>query len=807
MEFCVVILALAAVGWNYLADARRLEGHLTSRMPLGYYGLLTEALLQGHLNLNVAPNPLFLRLANPYAGPQGASRPHDMSFYRGKFYIYYGITPALLLTLPWKLLAGNYLTDLAVTACFCFGAFLLGALWVFSIKRRLFPDVSPWWTALILIVLGFGSPTYYLSNNPTFYAVPISAGCFCLMAAAVLVDRAVRAKNMNRSSGWLAGASLAAGLAVGARPAVVPCMVLLLVPAGWLWFRQRRNNFGRRLGMRLWAAAILPAAGVGLGLALYNFERFGNPLDFGIRYSMASGDLRNAHLMGTESFGKNLRLYLFGPVSFLRYYPFLYTIGQPMGVLRYLSLIAVALAFPLMIFRRRLRSDAGWWVAGCFLLGASLINLAVLCTWVLGGVDRYMVDFVPLALVLACGVLLALLDLASTWRRSIRLPLKAILLMAALWTTANGASLGIATRVGTPFRSWLEHVSDRTVYALERVFGVRQGPVELRVTFPQGAEGRRDPLVSTGNLLGTGDIVYVEYPDAGHVRFGFFHLGAGGPTSDPLPVDFGLAHTVVIELGSLYPPRGHPMFDAWTAAQVAALRRRLEVRLDGRPVLKAEVAVYPSMPDGVHVGENRLAADVSYPRFEGRILAERRLGPPAEPPESAYSGGPVRLRLRWSRSVGASEPLVSTGRAGSGDLLSVQMLPGGLVRFQHDSWNNSNVVSDPVPTDIKAEHDVDIEMGSLYCHPKVPLSQAQIRRLAVWLDGRPVIDLDRPFNPSTPEEVEFGYNEIGASSGTAMFTGTILRWACIPARSLEAEGSDWGGIRITVRFRNDVLGV
>ncbi|HTU01353.1 MAG TPA: hypothetical protein VMG58_06035, partial [Candidatus Sulfotelmatobacter sp.] len=86
LESCLVALVIFAVGWNYLYDARRFEGRLTSRDPPGYYGLLTDALLEGRFNLNVGADPLFLRLANPYAGVQGAARPHDMSFYRGKFY-------------------------------------------------------------------------------------------------------------------------------------------------------------------------------------------------------------------------------------------------------------------------------------------------------------------------------------------------------------------------------------------------------------------------------------------------------------------------------------------------------------------------------------------------------------------------------------------------------------------------------------------------------------------------------------------------------------------------------------------------
>jgi hypothetical protein len=807
LELCLAALVVLAVGWSYLHDAALVEGELTSRTPPGYYGLLTEALMQGHLNLNVATDPLLLRLANPYAGAQGAVRPHDMSFYKGKFYVYYGITPALILMVPWKMIAGTYLREIAATAIFCFGGFLLGAVWLVGVRRRVFPQVSPWWTFLALLVMGYGSPTFFLSNNATFYAVPISAAFFCLMAAVLLVDRTVRASTVNRAVAWLAGASLALGLAVGARPHYVVCVGLVLLPAVWIWSQLPPATLGHRPRKRIWLAALLPAALVGIGLALYNYARFDNPLDFGIQYSMASGDLRGAHLMGLESFGSDLHAYLLGKASIVRYYPFVFSRGQPFGVLLHLSLAAAVVLFPITLLRGSLRADPVWSISGFFLLGAALANLAILCTWVLGGVDRYLVDFVPAALLLACGVLFAVVDTAEPWPAAVRWPVIAVMLAAALWTLANGACFGVATRVPTAFRAGLEAVSDRLAYTVERLTGSVQGPLELKVKFPQGAVGRRDPIVTTGNLVGTGDIVFALYPDDSHVQFGFFHLGAGGPVGAPVAVDYKVAHKLTVELGSLYPPRHHPMFDSWSDEQVAELRRHLEVKLDGQSVLRAAADVYPSMPDGVRVGENGLAPDVSAPVFGGEILEQRRLGLPPPPSVAGYPGGPVRLHLRWSPIVGANQPLVSTGHKGAGDLLNVEMLPGGLVRFQHDCWNSSDVVSDPLPTDVKAEHVVDIEMGSLYCNAQQPVPEALRRRLAVWVDGKLAIDMDRPFNPSTPQEVEFGFNSIGGGSSSGMFTGEIIGRESIPARPLSPEKEEWGPLQMTVLFRDAVIGV
>jgi hypothetical protein len=487
-------------------------------------------------------------------------------------------------------------------------------------------------------------------------------------------------------------------------------------------------------------------------------------------------------LMGTDEFAGNLRMYLMLPANTMRYYPFFFSNGLPVGVLPRLTLIAGAVLFPFTLRRPGLRRDPVWAVGGLFLLGAAVLNLAVLCLALFPGVDRYVVDFAPAGLLLGCAVLFAALDAAAAWPAPGRVACRVALLSVALWTLGNGACFGLANRVPTAFRAGLEAASDTLVYRIERLVGSVQGPLELKVVFPQDPGARRDPIVTTGNLAGTGDIVYALYPDSAHVQFGYFHMGAGGPLGVPIAADLETPHTIRVDLGSLYPPRRHPMFDTWSDAQVARLRRRLKVTLDGQTALEASVDVYPSEPGGVRVGENSIAPDVSAGRFGGRILEQRRLGLAAPAPGDAYPGGPVRLTLRWSQILDANEPLVSTGRNGAGDLLNVQVLDGGRVRFQHDSWDSPDVITEPISTDMDAEHVVEIEMGSLYPEGMPGVSAAERCRFALWVDGQPVIDMDRPFHPSTADEVEFGFNAIGGGSSTSMFTGTILGRACVPGR-------------------------
>lgn len=803
----VIGLLLIAIGSNYIADARKHGGALTSVTPPGYYGLLTEALTAGQVNLRIIPDPEFLRLADPYAGPQGTNRPHDMTFYRGKFYLYYGITPALILMVPWRLITGTYLTEVAASASFCLVGFLIGAQWLLRTYRRYFANVHISWVMLCLAVLGLGSPIYFLGNNPTFYAVPIAGAFFCLMLAGLLFDNSNRSRTACFSLIWLAAASLVLGLAVGARPNYVAGLSLLLLPAVRCWQRSPLGQKWNRETQSLAAAAILPAALIGAGLAYYNYLRFGSITEFGIRYSLSTVNQNTMSLIGLEFYPKNIQLYLFHAADFIRYFPFFHAGDRPFGILPHLTLACAAFLFPITRLSPLFRFDHSWANSGIFWLGTSCANLAILCLF-FGGEDRYLVDFVPGALLLGSALLLAGIHTTDTWKSSRRILTQTALAGLALWTLANGASFAFSRRVASPMLTKVEQFSNKVVAKLEALGTTQHGPLELKLRFPNNRIGSREPLLSTGTLVGTGDIIYVVYPDTEHVQFGFFHLGAGGPISPPIAIDYAATHTLTLHLGSLYPPRQHPLFETWSEAQVNSVRRRLDIALNGHPVLQASVNVYGSTPDGIKIGSNTLAADVTQPQFTGQIISAQRLGahPPTVPAQ--WPTGPVRLTVQLPAGMNTTpQPLVSTGQTGSGDLLSVQMNEDGKIRFIHDCWGSSDFTTDPIPLSDQTEHTVDIEMGSLYAAADNAIPAQLRRRLAIWLDGQLVADIERPFNPATPDTVEFGFNAIQASSAAGMFTGSVVKSERIPSRPAAASDEIWGPIALSVRFPVDATGL
>src|SRR5450432_68814 len=83
------------------------------------YEYLAEGFLHGHTYLSVEPAPELLKLKDPYdpvANPP--YRMWDTSRYQGKFYLYQGPVPALVLMLPWWAVTGHVLPQRMAVALF-----------------------------------------------------------------------------------------------------------------------------------------------------------------------------------------------------------------------------------------------------------------------------------------------------------------------------------------------------------------------------------------------------------------------------------------------------------------------------------------------------------------------------------------------------------------------------------------------------------------------------------------------------------------------------------------------------------------
>lgn len=150
------------------------------------------------------------------------------------------------------------------------------------------------------------------------------------------------------------------------------------------------------------------------------------------------------------------------------------------------------------------------------------------------------------------------------------------------------------------------------------------GQLRLKLRFPANRWPQSEPILTTGSNE-AGDIVYVIYDDAHHIRLGFDHWFKGGPVTKPIPIDFTREHTLDISIGSLFPPAEDVVFVGRSAAQIAAVKDRVIVKLNGQTVIDDEGTCYDSSPSQVMIGKNTIHGTSAGLVFMGKILATERV--------------------------------------------------------------------------------------------------------------------------------------------------------------------------------------
>jgi tetratricopeptide (TPR) repeat protein len=425
-----VVCALVIGMYAYTAPLGKLES-LSSDPADTYYNLLVQGFRDGHLSLKKEAPTGFARLTDPY--DPDANFPYrgtsygitDLSYYKGRFYLYFGVTPALILFWPFAALTGHYLSNRLAVTIFCavgvaVNLGLLRALW-----RRYFAGVKVGVVAACALAIGLATGVLILLPQSDVWQVPISCGYMLTMLSLGAVWCALH--EPERRWKWLMAASVAYGLAVGARPSLLFGGLILLVPVVCAWQERRQ----------IWAAllaAIIPITLIGFGLMLYNALRFDNPFEFGMRYQL------NGYRQTTEQFFSphflwfNFLVNFLEPARWSTRFPFVHKAATPplpsgytevqdaFGVLTNIPLAWLALAVPLA-WRERPDQGRGalrWFVtAVCLLFGMCALTLGFFCT----AAGRYQLEFLPALLLLAViGILSLERALADWpfWRRLVR---------------------------------------------------------------------------------------------------------------------------------------------------------------------------------------------------------------------------------------------------------------------------------------------------------------------------------------------------------------------------------------------------
>jgi hypothetical protein len=774
-ERFLVVTICAIVGAFYLWTVRS-TGEDWKREPerRDYYNRLIAGWLDGHLHLKTEVPAELLALKNPYDPAQ--RRPglglHDASFYKGKYYLYFGVAPAFTLMLPWRIATGADMPLPLAVLIFVYGGFLASVAIFCAVRRRYFPASGRLALACGVLTLGLAGAGLMLLRRPDMWELPIGGGyCFAMLALLALW-RSLHAEGTRGRLRWLAAAALALGLAIASRPTYLFTMPLFVAP--WLWWWRKEC----RLPWREIAAAVAPLAAVGAAMAWHNWARFGHPLEFGQAYQFSLDYESKLPHFGARYLPFNLQAHFLSAAEWRRYFPFIkpgdlgpapagFTIhrGDVYGVLANYPIAWLALLAPLALWRRGHdeRGPLGAWLGAVVLLfgGAAAVMLSFF-----SALSRYQVDFMPAFMVLAVVGLLAAERGLAPRARMIAGGAAAI---AATYGAVFGVLFslqfdGLLREHDPALERRVARLLNRVPAAIERMSGVEHGPIELTVRWATVPPIGDETLATIGQAP-TEDRVIARHLGDGRAQLGIVPAGAAERFSPPVALAPGVAHRVIVSLASLYPPAAHPYFSGRTSDEVRATLRRAEITVDGARVLREHLRL-----DRVGAGAVRA----------GRVESWRRVSdaPGTAPIESSFAGKGDTLRLRVRLSAqppGTREPLVVTGRTGAGELLALEHLAGGEVRFVLDSWGRPLRSSRPLRADYGQPRDLEITLGALATvDDATALRGAHAGPLRVKVDGAAVWEERSDYHVAEHAEVHVGRNPLGGTSCGPVFSGEIL---------------------------------
>lgn len=254
------------------------------------YETMAEAILDGHIYLDIDVDPLLLEMDNPY-NPQArldldVEYQWDTAYYDGNYYMYFGVVPVFLVFLPYLFITGASLTTYHATQIFV-AFFICGIFAAFyQAAKTFFGDMS-YGLYLSLSVAFSMMGIWYSVDAPALYCTAItSALCMEIWSLYFFMKAVWVVQEQKKTILYAFFGSLFGALAFGCRPPVALAN-LFVIPMLVVYLRNRKIDF--KLIKQLLIAAS-PYIVIGALLMWYNYARFENPFEFGQAYQLTTAD-------------------------------------------------------------------------------------------------------------------------------------------------------------------------------------------------------------------------------------------------------------------------------------------------------------------------------------------------------------------------------------------------------------------------------------------------------------------------------------------------------------------------------------
>ncbi|RJP54798.1 MAG: hypothetical protein C4557_02355 [Anaerolineaceae bacterium] len=402
----VICITAGAYIWFIQLDVRE------TTIRYEYYIELAKSFKKGQLHLEEEPSAALLSLSNPYdyflrreLGIEDF--PWDVSLYDGKFYIYWGPAPALLLTVfgadQLSRMGDFHIALFFACGLFIYSALIAGTFWARSVRNG-----GIFLLGILLLAVGLYTPITIMMKGARIYEAAILGSQFffiggCYWAYASFTDP--------KPALWkLAFASLHWGFAIGSRVIILPSVAFSVLVTLFFMVRAYKPTTPKAW-LPVLAAVGGPLMLAGLGLGWYNWARFGSIFEFGLRYQLANIDYSAFENLFKGSYiGRNLYNYFAHPIKIASRFPWLTRIEYVASSDRLAGLLYVT-PFILLLFSPVIRLVRNLFVSSrsglqtkqshlsegwifTTLTGSGIIMMTIIMSYYFVAM-RFMEDFMP----------------------------------------------------------------------------------------------------------------------------------------------------------------------------------------------------------------------------------------------------------------------------------------------------------------------------------------------------------------------------------------------------------------------------
>ncbi len=259
---------------------------------------LVDMFKAGKVSLLEEPTQELKNLSNPYdpSSRNGIYYLWDHLYFEGKYYSYYGVTPVFILFLPINLITGKYLYDGYAVLLFSIIATIFMGLSYYRLAKKYFPKLPLYLLITGYILLFVTSGIFYNLTTPYFYQVSTSCGHMAMMVALYFMIKSnIMFKDEKNRPLMLVFASLFAGMSVLARATFVLYAIVFVI-WGLISVIIKWKNAKKINSIFSLITLLLPIGICGIFQMVYNYLRFKNVLDFGIKYSLTINDFTNTSM-------------------------------------------------------------------------------------------------------------------------------------------------------------------------------------------------------------------------------------------------------------------------------------------------------------------------------------------------------------------------------------------------------------------------------------------------------------------------------------------------------------------------------